>query len=248
LTGAGSVEPRVLDLLAGHPFYADYKQRLLALAGVHEGGRYLDVGAGTGRDAGSAPGTWTALDRSGTMAQHARANGPARVVVGDVLALPFEEATFDGCRADRVLQYVAEAPAAVGEMARVTKRGGTVVVADPDYDTQVVAIDDARLARQVRIFRRDVLRFNGAFAHDAVAAFGRAGLVDVVVEATTLVVRDPEALDNVMGLRTWGRLAEARGNLAPGDGERWERELDDAVERGSFLYAVTFFLTAGRRA
>jgi SAM-dependent methyltransferase len=242
----GFVEPAVLELLRNHPFYAGYKARTFELLSAHRGGHYLDVGAGTGADArehANASGTtWALLDRSHTMA------GVSRAVVGDARALPFSNAAFDGCRADRVLQYLADAPVAIAEMARVTRPGGHVVVADPDYDTQVVEVDDQALARRVREFRRDVARANGAFAHRAVGAFRAAGLLDVVVEARTLVVRDPAAVDNVMGLAGWASFAEASGGLAPGDGQRWRRELDAAARDGRFLYAVTFFLTAGRRA
>jgi SAM-dependent methyltransferase len=241
----GYVAPDVLETLRAHPFYAAYKRRTFELLGVHTGGRYLDVGAGTGADArawqAATASTWTTVDRSMSMA--ARSRG----VAGDALRLPFADASFDGCRADRVLQYVANAPDAIAGMARVTRRGGRVVVADPDYDTQVVEVDDQQLAQQVRAFRRDRARANGAFAHRALGAFARAGLVDVEVEPHTLVVRDPSDVDNVMGLAGWADFAEADGMLAPGDAQRWRRELAAAAREGRFLYAVTFFLTAGRR-
>ena len=77
--------------------------------------------------------------------------------------------------------------------------------------------------------------------------FGLAGLVNVVVEPMTLVVRNPEAVDRVMGLWTWAASAADRGALDAEDAERWPRLLDAAVAAGRFLYAVTFFITAGER-
>ena len=242
---AGVVAPDVLELLRAHPFYASYKQRTFELLDVHAHGRYLDVGAGTGSDAhehavGSGS-TWWLVDRSIAMARRARA------VTADVRALPFASETFDGCRADRVLQYLPDAAAAIAEMARVTLRGGRVVVADPDYDTQVVEVDDQDLARRIRRFRRDQARGNGAFAHRALGAFRRAGLVDVAVEARTLLVRDPTDVDNVMGLADWAHFAADAGTIAPDEPARWRNQLAAAARDDRFLYAVTFFLTAGRR-
>jgi SAM-dependent methyltransferase len=242
---AGVVAPDVLERLRTHPFYASYKQRTFELLDVHAHGHYLDVGAGTGGDAHdhavASGSSWVAVDRSIAMAHRARA------LAADARALPFTSEAFDGCRADRVLQYLPDAPDAIAEMARVTRPGGRVVVADPDYDTQVVEVDDQELARRIRSFRRDAARGNGAFAHRALGAFRRAGLVDVEVEAHTLVVRDPSDVDNVMGLADWAHFAAEHGTLAPAEPARWRNQLAAAAREGRFLYAVTFFLTAGRR-
>jgi hypothetical protein len=77
--------------------------------------------------------------------------------------------------------------------------------------------------------------------------FTAAGLVDVQVEARTLVVRDPTAVDNVMGLRTWAATGHQHGMLAGEDATAWPQAIDRAVRRGGFLYAVTFFLTVGTK-
>jgi hypothetical protein len=81
--------------------------------------------------------------------------------------------------------------------------------------------------------------------HDDEAA---AGLCDVQVEGMTLVVRDPAAVDNVMGLRTWAGSGHAHGLLPAEDAARWPAVLDEAITAGRFLYAVTFFLTSGVKA
>jgi hypothetical protein len=75
--------------------------------------------------------------------------------------------------------------------------------------------------------------------------FRRADLVDFVVEAAPIVLRDPAALDNAMGLRTWAATAFERGWLTAEEAAAWERELDAAIAGGHFLYAFTLFLTAG---
>ena len=63
----------------------------------------------------------------------------------------------------------------------------------------------------------------------------------------TLVVRDPTAVDNVMGLRTWARSAQKIGYVSEEDVIRWEALFDGTVTAGRFMYAVTFFLTAGAK-
>ncbi len=95
----------------------------------------------------------------------------------------------------------------------MTKSGGRIVVVDPDYDTQVVDVEDQALARKVLRFRADHALRNGTLAHRMGGLFACAGLTDVAVEATTIVLRDPTALDNAMGLRDWAASAHERGLL-----------------------------------
>ena len=239
----------VLDHVRQEPAYAAYKRRVAELLEPVRGGRYLDVGAGTGEEALALASRFAVdvvgIDVSSAMVAEARRRGLRDAVVASAEALPFDDASFDGCWADRVFQHLADPEAALGEMVRITRPGGRVVVADPDYDTQVVDVPDQELARRVLRFRADHLLRHGTIAHRMGSLFARAGLADVRVEAAPVVLRDPAALDNAMGLRTWAGVAEKRGLLPAGDGEAWERALDTAVVDNRFLYAFTVFLTAG---
>ncbi|MEW2131311.1 methyltransferase domain-containing protein [Streptomyces sp. NPDC005435] len=238
----------VLERLSAEPFYAAYKQRLRELLRAAPGGLFLEVGAGTGEAAAalrSRDGAEVvAVDSSLTMAGRARERG-LPCAVADGHQLPFPAARFDGVWADRVLQHVAEPARVLAELLRVVRPGGRVALADPDYGTQVLDIGDEELARRVLGFRADVALRNGTLAHRHAGMLAAHGLRDITVEARTLVVRDPSAVDRVMGLRTWAHTAASRGRLDPVDADRFTDRFDDAVRTGRFTYAVTFFLTAG---
>ncbi|MGH3078479.1 MAG: methyltransferase domain-containing protein [Gaiellaceae bacterium] len=239
----------VLDRMREEPAYAAYKQRVAELLEPSQSGKYLEVGCGTGADAlelASQFGVSVAgVDASSAMVHEARRRGLRDARVASADALPFDTSSFDGSWADRVFQHLASPVDALDEMVRVTKPGGRIVVADPDYDTQVVDVPDQELARRVLRFRADVALRNGTIAHRMGGLFADAGLTDVVVEAAPVVVRDPAALDNAMGLRTWAGVARERDMLAAEDAESWERAIDDAVAAGRFLYAFSIFVTAG---
>jgi ubiquinone/menaquinone biosynthesis C-methylase UbiE len=98
------------------------------------GGPLLDVGCGAGaytrmlRDA--HPGTTVvAADLSAGMAT--AAGSPA--VVSDATALPFRDAAFGGVIALHMLYHVPEPPAAIEEMRRVLRPGGTLVISTNAY-------------------------------------------------------------------------------------------------------------------
>jgi SAM-dependent methyltransferase len=240
---------RVLDRLGTEPFYPAYKQRLRELLHARPGGLFLDVGAGAGDAVLALRARYgveaVAVDSSWTMAAEARTRGVPQVAAADGHRLPFRSGRFDGVWADRVLQHVAAPDQVLDEMVRVVRPGGRIALADPDYDTQVLDIEDQELARRVLRFRSDVLLRNGSLAHRHAGLLAARGLTDITVEARTLVVRDPSAVDNVMGLRTWPQAAAAQGLLTPADADRFTALFDDAVRTGRFTYAVSFFLTAG---
>jgi SAM-dependent methyltransferase len=241
----------VLDKVREEPAYAAYKARIGELLRPRAGGRYLEIGTGTGADALAFAARFDAevvgVDVSRTMVDEARRRGLDEAHVADAASLPFEEASFAGCWADRTFQHLAEPERALEEMLRVAKPGGRLVVADPDYDTQVVDIADQELARRVLRFRADHALRNGTLAHRMGGLFVRSGLTDVSVEAVPVVLRDPAALDNAMGLRTWAATASQRGHLEGEHVAEWERMIDEAVAEGRFLYAFSVFVTAGSK-
>jgi len=240
---------RLLDVLDAEPFYAAYKARSRELLAPAAPGRYLDVGGGTGANAARLADEYgidvVVVDHAHTMARAARSRGLTQVAVADATRLPFAAGTFAGAMADRVLQHLEDPASAVAEMVRVTMPGGRVALADPDYDTQVLDIDDQDIARAVLRFRADHLLRNGTLAHRHAGMLAMSGLTDILVEARTLVVRDPNAVDHVLGLRSWAGAAAKRGLLEPARAAAFEAAVDRAIRAGRFLYAVTFFLTVG---
>ena len=95
----------------------------------------LDAGSGTGSLAFAlAPhvGEVVAVDTKTEYVEAGRQLAPdnVRFVEGDATALPFTYATFDIAGCVRVLHHVRRPELAVSELARVTRPGGRVLVAD----------------------------------------------------------------------------------------------------------------------
>jgi SAM-dependent methyltransferase len=111
----------------------------LAAAGVRRDGRALDVGCGPGALTTELVAVLgaervAAVDPSPPFAEACAKRLPGvRVEVGTAEALPFEDAAFDHTLAQLVLNFMADPPAGVREMRRVTRPGGTVGAAVWDY-------------------------------------------------------------------------------------------------------------------
>lgn len=121
------------------------------------------------------------------------------------------------------------------------------MLVDPDYGTQAMEFPDPILSQKVLEFRaRHALR-NGTLAQQMREQFVEASLEDVSVEERVLIVRDPTSVDNVMGLRSWARTAFTCGMMSDAEVRRWEHLYDGVVAAGSFSWAVSFFITSGRK-
>ena len=115
------------------------------LAHLRAGMDLLDVGCGPASitadlAARVAPGRVVALDAAAGALEAARATLRERglseqveVTSGDVMALPFEDASFDVVHAHQVLQHLADPVGALAEMRRLTRPGGMVAVRDAVY-------------------------------------------------------------------------------------------------------------------
>jgi len=115
---------------------ADLSERLHRLLGPFTGKEaVLDAGTGTGSVAFAlAPhvAEVVGVDTRADYLDAGRANAPSnvRLVEGDVMELPFGYAEFDLVCCHRVLHHVRLPALAVSELARVTRPGGRVFVAD----------------------------------------------------------------------------------------------------------------------
>ena len=110
-----------------------WKQRLIRLAELRPDDRVLDLACGTGdllfasaERVRSAVG----LDITHRMLQLARAKRAARVVTGDMLALPFPDASFTVVTTGYGLRNVPDLAAAIAEIHRVLVPGGRLLSLD----------------------------------------------------------------------------------------------------------------------
>jgi SAM-dependent methyltransferase len=241
---------RVLDAVRAEPMYAAYKKRIVELLAPRRGGTYLEVGCGTGDDALALACAYGAIvlagDASTAMVAEARRRGLADAAVADAHALPFGDASFDGAWADRAFQHLADPAQALAELVRVTRPGGTIVVADPDYANQAVAVEDQNLARRVLCVRSELSIRNGTLAHRVPELLAAAGLDDVHSHEFEVVLTEPTALDNALGLRDWVLTARRHGLVGEDEVNAWRHALDRAAAENRFRYSFSIFVTGGR--
>ncbi|MFJ5676600.1 methyltransferase domain-containing protein [Streptomyces sp. NPDC093097] len=237
-----------LDRLAVSDIGRAYKRRMLDELDVRAGQTVLDLGCGPGTDLGrlaaavTATGTVIGVDREPAMVDAARARMADQPVVdvrlGDVHDLALPERTADRARTDRVLQHVADPRRALGEIRRVLRPGGRLVMGEPDWETLTIDHPDGALTRAYTRHVADEVVRNAAIGRQLPRLAAGAGFTVPAVIPVTSVFRDAQIADTFLGLERTTRRAVAAGYFTEEAAERWL----DHLTRGPFLAAVTFYI------
>ena len=187
------------------------------LAHLRAGMDLLDVGCGPASITADlaervAPGRVVALDAAAGALEAARATLSERglseqveVTSGDVMALPFEDASFDVVHAHQVLQHLADPVGALAEMRRLTRPGGIVAVRDAVYSAMTWFPEPAGM-EQWRSVYMATARANGGEpdAGSRLLSWARAaGFTDVTASAATWCYATPA--DRAWQSETWAQ-------------------------------------------
>jgi arsenite methyltransferase len=219
--------------------------------GAAPGERVLDAGCGPGfyvaevLDRVGPSGSVVGVDASAPMLAVAakRCEGHANVEFheGKVTALPLADGDFDRALSVQVLEYVTDIPAALGELYRVLRPGGRVLIWDVDWGTvSWHSRDPARMERFLAAWDEHLA--DPVLPRTLSARMRAAGFEDVQMEGHAF------ATDDVNQETYAGALVPLMADFVGTDEAReWAEEQRDLQERGeSYFACIQFCFTATR--
>jgi dolichol-phosphate mannosyltransferase len=107
------------------------KRHEIVMGWHRPGGRVLDIGCGSSRILTSVPGM-VGLDVSIQKLRFMRQRG-CTALRGSVYSLPFPDGAFDEVIFSQVIEHIPRSPLILGEVNRVMKPGGRLIIGTPDY-------------------------------------------------------------------------------------------------------------------
>jgi arsenite methyltransferase len=219
--------------------------------GAAPGERVLDAGCGPGfyvaeildrvGPSGSAVGVDASAPMLAVAAKRCEGNGNVEFHEGDVTALPVGDADFDRALSVQVLEYVADIPAALGELFRVLRPGGRVVIWDVDWSTvSWHSRDPERMERFLRAW--DEHLSDPTLPRTLSAQMRSAGFADVEMDGHAF------ATDNVDEESYAGSLTPLMaGFVGTDEALEWMGEQRELQAHGESYFACIQFCFTGTR-
>lgn len=247
-----------LDVISRLDFVQDYKRHSHSLLQIAPGDRILDVGCGVGSDsleiarlAGNEVGV-VGVDKSANLILEARrraraTDNPPHYVVGDVCHLCFEEGTFAGCRADRVLHSLDQPRQALSEMIRVCRSGGLIIASEPDWGTLSIDAPNRSLTRKILNFLTDTVP-SGWIGHQLPRIYKELNLNVIYATLIPGMLTDFNLANTLLHFDSAVDGAVQAGIIDWLEGFAWLDALKKASQEGVFFCGMTGIVICGQRS
>jgi ubiquinone/menaquinone biosynthesis C-methylase UbiE len=247
---------RFVDEANAMPGIVAVEEAATAELRLSPGDRVLELGCGTGDDSRALAdlvgpeGEVVGIDASEAMIAVARRRTegtglPVSFHVGDAMDLGLPSESFDAVRCERLLIHVPDPAVVLGEMIRVVRPGGRVVVVDVDMDSLLVDLPDfdRHLLRRAVHGMADAMS-TGQVGRQLPRRFREAKLIEVTYRAA--IISMPYAF--VAHLVSGSLIgAVGIGAVTETESEALRAALEQAERDGGLYTGIPFYIVSGTR-
>jgi arsenite methyltransferase len=246
---APSFDAGHLERIYNVPVVRAQRAQIRELLGTSDGELAVDLGCGPGHLAAElvedvgVRGVVVGLDREPNMVLAARGRVPVgrlRLVNADVTAVPIRDGAVDRAVAVQVLEYVPDVAAALAEVRRLLRPGGTAVVVDTDWRSAVWHTDDR--SRTDAVLRAWETHFVHPHLPTAMPGLARAaGFRTVDVVALPMV--ETMTVGDTYSLGMAATIARYVGRSDPELAGGWRQDVTSQAAAGRYFFSVNRFAT-----
>lgn len=234
-----------LDATERGPQMVRLRARSYELLNLAPGDRVLDAGCGTGLAVSelAARGlSATGADPDEGMIALARSRYPdCDFQLASAEALPYDDGTFQGYRADKVVHVLADPSRMLAEARRVLATGGRIVLLGQDWDHVAIDASDIPVTRKLIHARADTIASPWAARRYRNSLLDH-GFTDVAVEVHTAVITEYAALAPI--LAGYSDAGVAAGVVDRAEGDAWLADQEQRGRDDRFLMAFPMFVAS----
>ncbi len=241
-----------LTFIDSLPSFRKYKEETGQLLRPDDGRVFVEIGCGLGFDverlARKTSAKIIGLDASQEFLRDARERTQnlgitnADYVVADALQTCFKDGEADGARVDRTLQHLVHPELAIKEMARIVRKGGRIVCAEPDWGSFFIDDDDADYFEPVYHQWTKSVR-NPYVGRELPRLMKSAGLADIETSGYLLTTYGLHEVDMVFDLKKTSEILSEK--TQSDDFRNWYRKLMLRDAQVPVFAAVTIVIAAG---
>lgn len=246
---------RKQESLAATPDMQAQRRAILAAMALKAGETVLDVGAGNGimaremLDEVGPSGAVSGLDAAAPMVAMASALCPGgSFFQGDAAALPFEDASFDAVTAAQLICFLPDPDRVLGELHRVLRPGGRMVILDTDWGSLVWNSNAPDLmARAIDTYTRP---YADAHVPRTLSRRLEAAGFRVTARDTLTVLNWTPGPDNYAALTTsfLESIAATSEDFSEADWNAWVTDQKTVTDAGEYMFSLNRYLFSAARA
>jgi ubiquinone/menaquinone biosynthesis C-methylase UbiE len=247
---------RLMEEFNVSPGAIERRARILAALNLKTGTHVLDVGSGPGHLAyeiaqvigpdGRIEGVDSAEGSVETGRRRCAGLENASFTLGDAYGLPYDDGTFDTVMSSQVFEYLEDVAKALGEMFRVLKPGGRVLIhgtgwgallwhsQNPERMSRILKIWDGHLA-DPKMSERMAKKL-----HDT-------GFVGVQAEPIVHMETsyDPTSMSAIMAKFVGGYVVSQ--GISQAESDAWAEELPNLGSSGDYFFSSNEYIFAAQK-
>lgn len=230
------------------------RKRISAALGLKPGMHVLDVGSGPGHQAfelaqivgsqGHVEGVDSAEGSVEIARQRCSGLENVNFTLGDAYGLPYDTCTFDVAMSSQVFEYLDDVPKALGEMYRVLKPGGRVLIHGTGWGALLWHSNDPdRMARILKIW--DGHLADPRMCETMANRLSDTGFVGVSAEPIVHVETsyDPSSMSAILTKFVSGYVVSQA--VSEAEAASWADELRERGESGEHFFSTNEYIYMG---
>lgn len=160
-------------------------------------------------------------------------------------ALTFPDNYFNSCRSERLFMHLNNPEQVLGEIYRVTKPGGNVVIIDTDWASLSIDCQSVKTEQLLSNYRLENFLTNGYSGRSLYRMFNNAHFNDIQVDVFPLYTNDLELFYALSLQETVENNALTDNIITQRELDQWRMELKQAALNNSFYCSINMIMVSG---